>query len=169
MARKTSMVGKIAPAIWKPKEYVGKLNDTTSRVAMGTLIGICTDTFERTMPDQSTYKGLKGTFEYTPLDDEKPIYQSGSLYLPSGFQSMIEEVIEATNDKGERLNANMSFAFEIAIIRAGNPQGYSWELTPLAEPGEADPLKELRALTNKPAVAQIAAPKSDDKAKGKAA
>jgi hypothetical protein len=155
------------------KKVIANMPDNQDKTVVGTILGIAQSIVTRTSPDGTkTFEGISGQFEGVPTDPERDTVQSGICYLPDFVYPAIRELLLAENDKGERVNAQVTFGFEVALIRAKNPQGYSWQLTPLASPRADDPLSKLRAelTANRPrliadntAAKQEAAPKSGSK------
>lgn len=146
-----------------PKKAIALLEADKNNVLMGTVYGICTDESQRMGPDGLTPSiGLKGTFSIKSVDGNES--RSGLLYLQKEVQDLI--LAQLFNDKGERIQDSVKFAFGISLIRASNPQGYSWSFQPLMEPTTADPLSEF--IASVPAIGtagtkQIAAPKENAK------
>lgn len=116
--------------------------ETVRTYILGTLGGIATGFVERKSPDGlEKYEGLAGQFRSIPSDPEKDELESGVLFLPDAFHGMIATPLKAmlANDP----NANLRFAFEVVVVRANNPAGYSWEFKPKIEAAAANPLDEL--------------------------
>jgi hypothetical protein len=165
MARSTTMKAKLVPKDLGNPKRVTTLPEGQNKVVLGTIIGIASDIFTRTDPQQNTYEGLKGSFEGVSSDDTQDIIQSGVLYLPTGMHEMIADVIKQVDDKGERTVASVQFAFEVAAVKASNPQGYSWAIKKLVDETEADPLKELRSIALGNPAKPLQIEKGDKKAK----
>jgi hypothetical protein len=72
--------------------------------------------------------------------------------MPSGIQ---ETIMSSLFDaEGNRLSSSVRFAFEVAVIRAANPAGYSWVYSPLLAASAHNPLDAIKAE-----VAALAVPK----------
>lgn len=117
-----------------------------NKFVLGTLVGIATKFVERENATKTEkFEGLGGSFRVIPAADSgtEPL-ESGVLFIPEAFHNMISENLRQAqvNDEGASLN----FAFEVASIRANNPAGYSWELTPLIESTAENPIDKLMAL-----------------------
>jgi hypothetical protein len=116
--------------------------DSTTTFMLGTLGGIATGFVERKSPDGTDmFEGLAGSFRSIPSDPTKDELESGVLFIPDAFHQMIATPLREMlkNDP----NANLRFAFEVSVIRAKNPQGYSWDFRPKIEAAAANPLDEL--------------------------
>lgn len=114
-----------------------------TKFVLGTLIGIASDFVERQSADkQQTFEGFAGSFRVVPADGTttEPL-ESGVLFIPAAFHNMVADSLRAAkaNDKA----ATLSFAFEVASIKAENPAGYSWELLPLIDSAVENPLDKL--------------------------
>ncbi len=128
-----------------PKRIAAEKEDV-KEILLGTMIGIATDIVERKGPDGvDVFTGLKGSFEAIPTDEEMSIVKSGLTFLPEAFQEPIVAQLSDEDNEGP-----VQFACEIWVIRATNPQGYSWQLRGLDDNLEKhDPLDKLRAIAEK--------------------
>jgi len=109
------------------------------------------------------WTALVGNFEGVNIeegsDDIGVVVRSGKLFLPEGIQGLIEGAIkEIENTAGGKEEASVTFALEIASIRAQNPIGYSYAAKNLAPVKKEDPLGELRKLIGPPPPKAIPAP-----------
>jgi len=155
-----SMVAKLSTrSLGDPRKVVVNAPETENRWMMGTLIGKADGLSKRTSPDgEKVHEGLKGVFAAIPSDPKGEEQQSAVLYLPEG---MAENFLAPF--RGANPVAAMNIGIEVYIMRAKNPQGYSWELKPiLAAEAKDDPLAELRK-----AIADKKAPAIEHKASGK--
>lgn len=119
------------------------LDETVKRHQLGTIVGIVSGFVERGNPQDPTQKfeGLSGSFRSIPADDKRDELESGVLFIPDAFHSMIASAFRKNLEADK--NAQLRFAFEIYAIRANNPAGYSWEFKPLIEAAGGNPLDEL--------------------------
>ena len=141
---------KITLTDFNPKR-ISTLAETEKVLKLGVLIGRAVDTVERQSPDKSTsFTGMRGDFEayFAPYIDAsgKQVtpdpWKSGVLFMPDTFQDTIIQMISDKVDakSGEVLEEGaeaVSFAYEVAVQRAGNAQGYEWVLRPLNERPES--------------------------------
>lgn len=144
---------------------VKSLPEGQNRLVLGIVFGEVTKLVTRTMPTGQIYEGFGGTFEALPADNKLPPTRSGVLYLPDGFAELIRDPFkkmqeESKSDDNDGTDVRLQFGFEVAAVKDGNPQGYSWQYIPLGEPAKADPLATLRQLVlgQSPQAARIAAP-----------
>lgn len=139
------------------KKTVANWAEDVKKDVVGYIHGFTNSIVRRTAPDGSkTYEGMAGQFEVVPVDPNEPAIQSGVCYLGDSFQPMITNLLKAqAGPDGRGQVTGVSFAFEIILQRAANPQGYTWVLEPLTEPEGLDPLADTRKLMvqrlNKPA------------------
>lgn len=115
-------LGRIAGTISKLKTMV---NQTNGDVQVG-LIG-----------------NFRGMSSKVGVDE----VSSGTCYLPSGIQAMLEGALaeaKATNDK-----ATVSFVMDIYAISAKNAAGYSFEAEPIVEAQLDDPIGRMLADAGK--------------------
>jgi hypothetical protein len=118
------------------------LPDNIRLVMLGTLGGIATGFVERKSPDGlEKYEGLAGQFRSVPSDPERDELESGVLFIPDAFHSMIAKPLRDLLSRDP--NAQLRFMFEINVIRANNPAGYSWEFKPKIDAEGKNPLDEL--------------------------
>jgi len=93
--------------------------------------------------------GLKGTFgaEYTAEGREDE--SSGVLFLPEAYMGPMLDMFEDKTDANgvviREAVKSLDFAFDIFVIKANNPAGYSWSIRPLLEAAASDPLAAIRA------------------------
>lgn len=180
MGTKVSLKSKIQLKDMGSPKKLGALDETIRQLKLGTVLGIASDIIRRTMPNGDVFEGLGGSFECVSEDANTDTIQSGILYLPAGVYEAVanplkemEPVLDADgkakNDSDgnpvlKRKTASVSFAFEVFVIRADNPQGYSWKFTPLGQDAGSvrpvDPLSELRLLMAGPAQAALPKPEA---------
>jgi hypothetical protein len=108
-------------------------------------------------PGFGSWECLIGQFEAVNLDTGE-VFRSGQCFLP---QFAIDMVSGQFGDGVERVK----FAFEVgAKFDATTPTKYTYQVAPLLDVAEDDPLKAIAAMVEKPA--QLTAPKpKDDKKK----
>lgn len=139
----TSMVAKVSQrSLGNPQMLIAdEKNKNENKFFLGTIIGNASGISRRTSPDgEKVHEGLKGTFETIPNSKDVEPVSSGTLYLPEG---MVENFLAPF--RGEKPPTAVDIAIEVYVVRAKNPQGYSWELNPLiAQESENDPLKSVR-------------------------
>lgn len=128
-----------------------KLQPETVRViSLGALVGAADGFVQRTNPkDGEVFEGMTGSFRVIPDDPEREVIESGVLFIPDAFHNKVAAQLRAIglDEKGRLLQgATVEFAFQINVIRANNPQGYSWEFKPLMEFEGENPLDRLQAL-----------------------
>ena len=92
------------------------------------------------------YESITGDFEGVNLKTGA-IYQASVLYLPSGIHGLLENAVKSTvdADTGKQSYNSVKFALEIAVVKAKNPAGYSYEAKSLVPAVVDDPLAEMRA------------------------
>lgn len=138
-----NMVSKLSVrSLGDPRKVIVNAPENETRWLHGTIIGEASGISKRTSPDgEKIHEGLAGVFEAIPTDAANEAQTSGVLYLPEG---MAENFIKPF--RGDNALSAMQLAIEVYVVRAKNPQGYSWELKPLlAEEGGHDPLVALKA------------------------
>ena len=152
--REKSIKSKIVPGkdLGNPKA-IAVLPESVRILMMGTIMGRVEKIIARTMPTGETYEGLSGYFEAIPANVELPVVQSGVCYLPAGFFELVANPL--MDAKKSNPEATLDFVFEVAVVRDGNPQGYSWQYTPKMAQTSADPLAHLRVASGASAAAQI--------------
>lgn len=107
-----------------PKAALG----TKDKVLLGTILGYADQVSIRKDPTgEKSYKGLSGSFEGVSADKTRDTIQAGICYLPGGMDAPIIAALEELDASGKRKTASVEFAVEIYVIKATNPQGYSWE------------------------------------------
>ena len=113
--------------------------ESVKRLVLGTLIGIADGFIERTNPkDGEIMEGLSGQFRSVPADEKDDELESGVLFIPDAFHNLIAATLR--DMKKNDPNAKVNFAFEVAAIRASNPQGRSWDFKPVIESQSENPL-----------------------------
>ena len=147
--------------------------DTVRRLVLGTLIGIADGFQERTNPkDGEVMEGLIGQFRSIPADPEADQLESGVLFIPDAFHNLIAATLRKAKETDA--NAKVNFAFEVASIRATNPQGRSWDFKPLIENETENPLDAFIGVIGRPQIKDgrrvlaIAAPASAEASAGQA-
>jgi hypothetical protein len=114
-------------------------NDTVKRLVLGTLVGIADGFIERTNPkDGEIMEGLIGQFRSIPAKADAEELESGILFIPDAFHNLIAATLRTEKSKDPA--AKVNFAFEVAAVRANNPQGRSWDFKPLMESETENPL-----------------------------
>jgi hypothetical protein len=113
--------------------------DTIRRLVLGTLVGIADGFIERTNPkDGEIMEGLIGQFRSIPAKEDGEELESGILFIPDAFHNLIAATLRGEKNKDPA--AKVNFAFEVAAVRANNPQGRSWDFKPLIESETENPL-----------------------------
>lgn len=168
----TNLLSKVSLSTFKPKALLA-LPEETRELHLGTIVGIATGIKKGKMPDGVTpYEGLAGNFEVVYADASKEHDASGVCYLPDAFMNPILALLkDETNADGEVIReaaSSVQLAFNVSVVRADNPAGYSWKLKPLIEASQNDPLAKLRELIPAPTAAPAVEDKSKDKAKATA-
>lgn len=139
------------------------LPEDQMKYIIGTLYVMASKIIERKNPkaggdgEPDTFEGLGGQFRMVPADPKREPLESGVLFIPDSFHNMISAAMK--NAQGDDPNAEMLIAFEVASVRAKNPQGYTWQFTPMVERAE-NPMDNFVAAIANSKQAQIAAPKS---------
>lgn len=136
-------------------------------VFMGLLFGRAIGISRRRSPDgEKVHEGLSGTFRAIPskdrmkIDDFSPDNLVNDKAMDSGIfypvDFMAEPMLSAF--KGEQPASELIFGYRVFAVKAGNPQGYSWQLDPIQEPtarNRDDKMDALQAQMLNPAVAAI--------------
>jgi hypothetical protein len=143
--------------------------DTVRRMVLGTLVGRAGGFIERTNPkDGEVMEGLTGEFRSIPANPEADQLESGVLFIPDAFHNLIASKLREA--KKADANAVINFAFEVASVRATNPQGRSWDFKPMIDAGEENPLDKLVSALGTLQIGKdgrrvlaLAAPASDEK------
>lgn len=113
--------------------------ENVRRMVLGTLIGIADGFIERTNPkDGEIMEGLIGQFRSIPALETAEELESGILFIPDAFHNLIAATLR--QEKAKDPAAKVNFAFEVAAVRANNPQGRSWDFKPLMESESENPL-----------------------------
>jgi hypothetical protein len=132
-------------------DEIKSMSDTVRRLVLGTLIGIADGFIERTNPkDGEIMEGLTGQFRSIPAKEDAEELESGILFIPDAFHNLIAGTLRT--EKAKDANAKVNFAFEIAAVRAVNPQGRSWDFKPLIESETENPLDAFMGNVGKLAI-----------------
>lgn len=139
-------------------QIIKTLPETTREMMLGTLYGKANEFVTRTLPDGSReMEGLRGNFRMIPIDKDGEIRddkgrESAILFIPEAFHNGIADQLrraKGLDPAGQPLpnvaqdaGAEIMFIYDVAVIRAKNPQGYSWMFTPAKEYTKS-PLDEL--------------------------
>lgn len=159
-----------APVIQKPKLVQSDLCNPKKISAMwpesipadhsevvGTIVGMCTgikvsiQKAKDGLTDE-VYLALEGMFEGMPADPERSITQSGICYLSEAFMLPIVNTFGSfdanTNKFTRKADAPQSVRIvtEVLLMKATNPQGYSWALRAVQAPDAIDPLADLKKM-----------------------
>jgi hypothetical protein len=125
-----------------------QLAPTKGRLVLGYLLGKASSFVERTQPNTAEkFEGLSGAFALMPADPEAEELESGVLFIPDAFHNLIAVKLRELQKTDPA--AECEFVFEVAAIKAGNPQGYSWDFKPAKEFAGAHPLENLFADVKK--------------------
>lgn len=161
-------------------QIIKTLPETTREMLLGTLYGKASDFVKRTLPDGSNeMEGLRGNFRVIPIDVHGEVQdskgrESAILFIPEAFHNAIADQLRSAKGldsagvqiPGRPLDpgAEIMFIYDVTVIRAKNPQGYSWMFKPAKEYTKSplDDLviehKAIKAALPKPTAAkQIAA------------
>lgn len=163
-----ALLSKVSLANFKPKQILA-LPEETRELSLGHIVGIASGIKVGKQADGVTpYEGMKGDFKIVRPDGSEE--RSGVCFLPDAFMSpilgMLRDETDADGEVVREAVKSVQLGFEVLVIRADNPAGYSWKLKPLLQPAQNDPLAELSKLIPAP----TPAPAIEDKsAKGKAA
>lgn len=135
--------------------------ETVREIHLGVLMGQANDFVTRTIEkDSSVMEGLAGNFRVVPVDLDGTVHdteakESGILWIPDAFHNIIAGKLRAA--KATDPGATIDFIFDVVVIRANNPQGYSWQFNPIREFSGKNPLDELFNEYGATKHAQIAA------------
>jgi hypothetical protein len=133
-----------------PKKILG-LDADIKTLMLGTLIGQATKISQRAdATGTKVVEGLNGTFEAIPADPKSDTIRSGTCYLPEGIFEMVAAPLRPDSE-GKQAAESVRFAVEVSVVRATNPQGYSWSFKPLMNEAENenDPLVQIKAAMSK--------------------
>lgn len=127
-------------AAWNAENGFGdKINN---KLILGRFVGIAEDFVERTSADKTQkFEGLKGQFRVVPSDAAAEELESGVCFFPDAFHTMIAAPLRKVRESDPHASAR--FGFQVAVIPAKNPAGYSWEFQPLIQADGINPLDEL--------------------------
>lgn len=100
----------------------------------------------------ATYTGMEKTGEKddkgADIMRQREDEQSGVLFLPEAYMGPMLDLFEdEVNEDGEVTREkvkSIDVAYDVFVIKAENPAGYSWSLRPLFAPSAADPLEAIR-------------------------
>jgi hypothetical protein len=144
----TKILTKLTLTNFNPKLFFGQ-PEGTQELYLGRLIGTGNGVKNAVAQDGVTpMYGLKGTFgaEYST---DREAESSGVLFLPEAYMGPMLDLFEdKTNASGEverEAVKSLDFAYDVFVIKAANPAGYSWSLRPLLEVAASDPLEAIRA------------------------
>jgi hypothetical protein len=96
-----------------------------------------------------SFESIRGQFEAVNLETGE-IYQSGTLYLPSGIHDLVASAVRGLDPDDRK--AAIRFKLEIGVVKSSNPAGYSYEARNLVKASEVDPLADLRAAGGPPQI-----------------
>jgi len=153
MAVKPTVKPKLGPKdLGNPKSVTvpDNADDPAARKLLGRIVGIATGIKTGVGNNGQPYVGLKGSFEAQPADPKLPRIRAGVCFLPPGIAEMV-----ATKLAGDNAPESVQMAFDITAVKAANPIGYSYEVMPLIDVDESDPLEQLLALPQLGGAAQI--------------
>lgn len=121
-----------------------QLSKSKGTMFLGTIFGKASGFISRTdLKNEEKFEGLTGSFIGIPGDANFEETESGVLYIPDAFHNLVAEKLRQVqkDDPG----AACEFAFEVYVIPAKNPAGYSWQLTPAVPFEGKHPLQDLMA------------------------
>src|SRR5579859_3460345 len=137
MALKPAMRAKLALGDLGEPQIIKTLPPSEIKYTMGRLLVRASEFITRTSLDKTQeFEGLSGEFRMIPADPGREPLESTVLWLPEAFHNEIaRELRKIYNDQGEKRDPAgiVETAFEVSVIRAKNPQGYSWSFQPLLE------------------------------------
>ena len=117
-----------------------------ARKVLGVVGGIAQGLTESLSVTGEVFVGLRGAFRFEPADGGE-ILTASVLWLPTGFDDDIKALLSAADENGVPNGPEeVQFVYEIAVRRAGNPAGYTWEAAPmlnLEAAEKADPVATL--------------------------
>ncbi|MGI0012232.1 MAG: hypothetical protein ACREBU_02130 [Nitrososphaera sp.] len=146
--RVVSIKGKIVSKDLGSPKALALMGSNIEEMQMGSIIGEVTKTVKRARPDGDEFVGFGGQFKATPLDKDRDIIISDTLFLPPGVFGILEASLIAAGD-----NPHVLFAFEVSVVRQNNPQGYSWKFTPkLHTSSSFDPFAEIEKMISVAAI-----------------
>lgn len=94
--------------------------------------------------EKSGAKDAEGKELFQQREDE----QSGVLFLPEAFMGPMLDLFEDETDGNGLVTReavkSIDVAYDVFVIKAENPAGYSWSLRPLIQPTASDPLAAIR-------------------------
>lgn len=158
MSRETVVKGKLVMKdLGNPKRAAALEDGDETSIFLGTIVGMAVGISTRTNDTGEVFEGLKGEFRGIPADENKPIVESGILYLHPG---MFERV--AVQFRGDNPARQVGFALEIYTKKANNKAGYEYAFRPIREAEAVDPLAPLMEMVAAAQPAQI-----EDKRKNK--
>jgi hypothetical protein len=147
VARKTDIKKTISGKDMLPSRI--KMSDNITRLVLGRLIGIANDITTWTDKEGQILEGLRGKFKYTDNDVTRNVLISSVLWLPAGMGT---DIIDAASEK---TTDGVEFGFDLGVVKAENPQGYSWFMTPFHN-AAFDPLATVEARLHNPALVHAA-------------
>lgn len=159
----TKQLTKLTLTNFNPKVFFAQ-PEGTNEFLLGRLVGSGNGVKNAVAQDGVTpMYGMKGDFGMEFTDANREDERSGVLFLPEAFMSPMLDQLEDTTDEatGEVIKGakSIDFAFDVFVIKAANPAGYSWSLRPLLETSASDPLAAVKLRIAAPlAKLAIAAP-----------
>lgn len=133
------------------------------RVPVCRIMGVAHDIKVGESKDGQVWSALTGNFwgENLKTGDQ---YSSGKLFLPGGIHEMIESAVkEAQKNGGANSIVSVRFAFEITVVKSGNPIGYSYQAITLLPPSVTDDMAEIHRQISERSQKRIEAPESKPK------
>lgn len=150
----TKVLTKLTLTNFNPKLFFAQ-PEGTQELLLGRIVGTANGVKNALAQDGVTpMYGLKGSFgaEYTAEGKEDEA--SGVCFLPEAYMGPMLSLFEdETDGNGEVTRAavkSLDFAYDVFVIKANNPAGYSWSLRPLIEASASDPLAAIRARIGAP-------------------
>jgi hypothetical protein len=136
---------KIAAVDFNPKSLLGQPADVARKV-LGVVGGIAQGLTESISVTGEIFVGLRGAFRFEPSDGGE-ILTASVLWLPTGFDDDVKALLSSTDAEGVPNGPDeVQFVYEIAVRRAGNPAGYTWEAAPMLNLEAAEKSDPVAAL-----------------------
>ena len=131
----------LSGASMRPQQLLAQPENVNAMV-LGVVYGAVTDDKKMTSATGEVMQGLAGKFVYRSTNPEIAPDCAAYVFWPaSGFLTDVFAHLRAPAYDG----APIEFAYEISVLRAANPAGYTWGYRPLIETAEGDPLEKLEA------------------------
>jgi len=104
------------------------------------IVGICRKVELKETTYGDSYK-FSGDFKATNMETGE-IFRSSVAFLPGAAEMALVNAMANAADAG---SDNVQFGFDVSIKPSDAPTGYEYEIVPLVEMGENDPLAALES------------------------